>query len=41
MTAVTALHEQLAGFGCPAPDDRIDGAQMAGHRDPYLARKAS
>ncbi len=32
MTAVTALHEQLAGFRCPAPADRIDGAQMAGQK---------
>jgi hypothetical protein len=28
VAAVNALHEQLAGLGCPATDDRIDGAKM-------------
>jgi hypothetical protein len=30
MTAVEALHEQLAGLRCPASADRFDGAQMTG-----------
>jgi hypothetical protein len=32
VAAVSTLHEQLAGLGCPATDDRINGANMTGQK---------
>jgi hypothetical protein len=32
ITAVAALHEQLTGIRCAASADRVDGAQMLGHK---------
>jgi len=32
VAAVGALHEQLAGLGCPTSGDGVGGAQMTGQK---------